>query len=128
MIERITAPGAPKPAGPYSHAVRAGDFIYVSGQAAIDPATNTFKIGTVAEETRQTLENIRSILGAAGAEMTDVVKCSVFLADIRDFAEMNKVYAEFFGNAKPARTTVRATLPAHGLKIEIDCIAYKPLG
>jgi len=128
MIERITAPGAPEPAGPYSHAVRAGDFIYVSGQAAIDPATNTFKIGTVAEETRQTLENIRSILGAAGAEMTDVVKCSVFLADIRDFAEMNKVYAEFFGNAKPARTTVSATLPAHGLKVEIDCVAYKPLG
>jgi 2-iminobutanoate/2-iminopropanoate deaminase len=128
MIERITAPGAPKPAGPYSHAVRAGDFIYVSGQAAIDPATNTFKIGTVAEETRQTLENIQSILSAAGAEMTDVVKCSVFLADIRDFAEMNKVYTEFFGNAKPARTTVSAQLPAHGLKVEIDCVAYKPLG
>lgn len=127
MIERITAPGAPNPAGPYSHAVRAGDFIYVSGQAAIDPSTNTFKIGTVAEETRQTLENIRSILSAAGAEMTDVVKCSVFLADIRDFAEMNKVYAEFFGNAKPARTTVNAQLPAHGLKVEIDCVAYKPL-
>ena len=128
MIERIMAPGGPSPRGPYSHAVRAGDFIFVSGQAALDPATNTSVPGTVAAETHQTIKNIQSILQAAGADLSDVVKCSVFLADIRDFAEMNQVYEEYFGQAKPARTTVNALLPAQDLKVEIDCIAYKPAG
>ena len=128
MIERIMAPGGPSPRGPYSHAVRAGDFIYVSGQAALNPATNAADPGTVAEETHQTIKNVQSILQAAGADLSDVVKCSVFLADIRDFAEMNQVYEEYFGEAKPARTTVNALLPAQGLKVEIDCVAYKPAG
>jgi 2-iminobutanoate/2-iminopropanoate deaminase len=128
MIERIMAPGGPSPRGPYSHAVRAGDFIFVSGQAALDPATNTSVPGTVAAETHQTIKNIQSILQAAGSDLSDVVKCSVFLADIRDFAEMNQVYEEYFGQAKPARTTVSALLPAQGLKVEIDCIAYKSAG
>lgn len=128
MIERIMAPGGPSPRGPYSHAVRAGDFIFVSGQAALNPATNASEPGTVAEETHQTIKNVQSILQAAGADLSDVVKCSVFLADIRDFAEMNQVYEEYFGQAKPARTTVNALLPAQGLKVEIDCIAYKPAG
>jgi 2-iminobutanoate/2-iminopropanoate deaminase len=127
MLERITAPGAPQPRGPYSHAVRAGDFIYVSGQVALNPKTNEFEVGTVAQETRRTLDNIRSILQAAGASLEDVVKCSVFLADIRSFGEMNEVYNEYFGKAKPARTTVQAVLPATGVKIEIDCVAYKPV-
>ena len=126
MIDRLTAPGAPTPRGPYSHAVRAGDFIFVSGQAALDPKTNQFQIGTVEEETRRTIENIESILTAAGADLGDVVKCSVFLSDIRDFQAMNGVYEEYFGKAKPARTTVQATLPAQGIKVEIDCVAYKP--
>lgn len=128
MLERITAPGAPQPKGPYSHAVRAGDFIYVSGQAAINPQTNEFEVGTVAQETRRTLDNIGSILQAAGAGLEDVVKCSVFLTDVRDFAEMNEVYNEYFGKAKPARTTVQAILPGRGIKVEIDCVAYKPAG
>jgi 2-iminobutanoate/2-iminopropanoate deaminase len=106
--------------------VRAGDFIYVSGQVAINPQTNTLEHGTVASETRMTNENIRAILKAAGADLGDVIKCSVFLADIRDFAAMNEVYGEYFGAAKPARTTVQATLPALGIKVEIDCVAYKP--
>ena len=126
MIERIASPEAPEPRGPYSHAVRAGDFIYVSGQVAINPKTNQFEPGTVADETRRTIENIRAILQAAGADLADVVKCSVFLADIRDFAAMNEVYAQFFGEAKPARSTVHAMLPAPGMKVEIDCVAYKP--
>lgn len=126
MLERITAPGAPEPKGPYSHAVRAGDFIYVSGQAAINPKTNEFEVGAVAQETRRTLDNVRSILEAAGASLEDVVKCSVFLTDVRDFAEMNEVYNEYFGKAKPARTTVQAILPGKGIKVEIDCVAYKP--
>ena len=127
MIERILAPGAPEPRGPYSHAVRAGDFIYVSGQVAINPHSNKLEQGTVASETRMTIENIRAILKAAGADLGDVIKCSVFLADIRDFSAMNEVYGEYFGAAKPARTTVQATLPAQGIKVEIDCVAYKPV-
>jgi len=127
MLERILAPGAPNPRGPYSHAVRAGDFIFVSGQGPIDPVTNEIHSGDAATETRKTLENIQNILSAAGAGMSDVVKCSVFLTDIRDFAAMNQVYAEFFGDTKPARTTVQAVqLPAHGIRVEIDCVAYKP--
>ncbi len=123
-IQRVTAAGAPKPQGPYSHAVKAGEFVYVSGQAALDPRTSKPIGGTVAEETRLTIENIKAILEAAGATLADVVKCAVFLADIRDFAAMNAVYAEYFGDAKPARTTVQACLPAASLKVEIDCIAY----
>lgn len=126
MIERITAEGAPSPQGPYSHAVKAGDFIYVSGQASLDPATNQFVVGTVADETRRTIGNIESILKSAGAGLEDVIKCSVFLSDIRDFAEMNAVYEEYFGKAKPARTTVQAILPGKGIKVEIDCVAHKP--
>ena len=126
MLERLIAPGAPQPRGPYSHAVRAGDFIFVSGQGPIDPVTNELKVGDVASETRATLENIRNILKAAGADLADVVKCGVFLTDIRDFAAMNQVYSQFFGDIRPARTTVQAILPAHGSKVEIDCVAYKP--
>ena len=126
MLERIIAPGAATPRGPYSHAVRAGDFIYVSGQGPLDPATNQFKLGDVASETRQTLENVRTILRACGADLQDVVKCSVFLTDIKDFAAMNVVYSEFFGEIRPARTTVQATLPGRDTKVEIDCVAYKP--
>jgi len=128
MLERLIAPGAPQPRGPYSHAVRAGDFIFVSGQGPIDPATNELKLGDVASETRATLENIRNILKAAGADLADVVRCGVFLTDIRDFAGMNQVYSQFFGEIRPARTTVQAILPAHGSKVEIDCVAYKPVG
>ena len=127
MLERITASGAPNPRGPYSHAVQTGDFIYVSGQAAINPETMQPEHGTAASETRRTLENLKAILSAAAADLSDVVKCSVFLTDIRDFAEMNEVYGEYFGDTKPARTTVQATLPALGLKVEVDCVAYKPL-
>lgn len=123
-IERVTARDAPNPQGPYSHAVKAGGFVYVSGQAALDPETSKPINGTVAEETRRTLENVKAILAASGASLGDVVKCSVFLADIRDFRAMNEVYAEYFGQAKPARTTVQSTLPASGLKVEIDCVAY----
>ena len=128
MIERLTPHGSPAPRGPYSPAVRAGDFVFVSGQLPIDAASNKIASASVAEQTRQTIENLKTVLSAAGAGLADVVKCSVFLADIRDFAAMNEVYAEFFGEAKPARSTVQAVLPSSEARVEIDCIAYAPRG
>ena len=128
MIERLTPHGSPAPRGSYSPAVRAGDFVFVSGQLPIDAASNRIVSASVAEQTRQTIENLKTVLSAAGAGLADVVKCSVFLADIRDFAAMNEVYAEFFGEAKPARSTVQAVLPSSEARVEIDCIAYAPRG
>jgi len=119
MIERIHPPGAPAPRGPYSPAVRAGDFIFVSGQ--VPP-----QHGDVAHETRQVLNNVKGILEGCGASLADVVKCTVFLAEGRDFAAMNAVYAEFFGEAKPARSTVVTAFAIPNIRVEIDAIAYKP--
>jgi len=127
MIQRISPPGAPTPRGPYSPAVRAGDCIYVSGQAAVDAISGKAILGDVQTETRQTLTNIKNILEGCGASMSDVVRCGVFLTDANDFKAMNEVYAEFFGDSKPARTTVIVVaLPLTDAKVEIDAIAYKP--
>ena len=126
MIERLSPPGVVVPRGPYSPAVRAGDFLFVSGQGPIDPATNQYSYGDIAHETRQVLNNIRRILEGCGATLADVVKCSVFLSDGRDFKAMNEVYAEFFDAAKPARTTVETKFADPKMKVEIDCIAYQP--
>jgi 2-iminobutanoate/2-iminopropanoate deaminase len=126
MIERIIPPGVPVPKSPYSPAVRAGDFIFVSGQGPNDPATNQMSFGDIQHETRVVLNNVKRILEGCGASMADVVKCSVFLRDAKDFAAMNAVYAEFFGDQKPARTTVEAKFAVAEMKVEIDCIAYKP--
>jgi 2-iminobutanoate/2-iminopropanoate deaminase len=126
MIERITPPGVPKPRGPYSPAVRAGDFIFVAGQGPVDVVTDKMSFGDIKHETGIVLNNIKRILEGCGASMADVVKCSVFLKDGKDFAAMNEVYAEFFGDQKPARTTVEAKFAQPDMKVEIDCIAYKP--
>jgi 2-iminobutanoate/2-iminopropanoate deaminase len=126
MIERLSPPGVPIPRGPYSPAVRAGDFIFVSGQGPIDVATNKISFGDIAHETRVTIGNIQHILEGCGASLADVVKCSVFLLDGKDFGAMNEVYNEFFGAAKPARTTVVTSFHTPTMKVEIDCIAYKP--
>ena len=128
MIERINPPGAPAPRGPYSPAVRAGDFIFVSGQVSADPVTNELSLGDIGHETRVVLNNIRRILEGCGASMADVVKCSVFLRDGKEFGAMNEVYAEVFGSQKPARTTVEAKFANPDIRVEIDCIAYKPRG
>jgi len=125
MIERLSPPGIAAPRGPYSPAVRAGDFIFVSGQLAVDPATNQFVPGDIQQETRMTLNNIKRILEGAGASMADAVRVGVFLADGTEFAKMNEVYAEFFGDAKPARTTIVCKFAAD-IRVEIDCVAYSP--
>ncbi len=125
-LERIVPAGGASPRGHYTPALRAGDFIYVSGQGPIDPATDKLAAGDVAFQTQLTLGNIRRILEAAGAQLTDVVKCSVFLRDISEFQNMNRAYAEFFGEHKPARTTVEAKFHQAEMLVEIDCVAYKP--
>ncbi len=126
MIERITPPGIPTPRGPYSPAVRAGDFVYVSGQGPIDPETNQFSFGDIKHETRVVLNNVRRILEGCGSSMRDVVKCNVYLRDGDDFAAMNEVYGEFFGEAKPARTTIECKFANKQMKVEIDAVAYQP--
>jgi 2-iminobutanoate/2-iminopropanoate deaminase len=125
MKKSVFPENAPRPAGPYSPAVVAGDFIYVSGQGPTDPATGQYVRDSVQAETRQVLRNIQTILEAAGATLADVVKCNVYLADRNDFAAMNEAYQEFFPNDPPARTTVEAHPPVD-IRVEIDCVAYRP--
>jgi 2-iminobutanoate/2-iminopropanoate deaminase len=125
-MDRIFPAGGASPRGHYTPGIRAGDFIYVSGQGPIDPATDKLAEGDVEFQTRLTLSNIQRILEAAGATITDVVKCSVFLRDIAEFQNMNRAYAAFFGDHKPARTTVEAKFHQAGMLVEIDCVAYKP--
>ena len=124
-IERIFPPHAPTPRGAYSPAVRAGDFIFVSGQGPIDPLTDKMSPGDIQHQTRMTLANLQRILESCGATLADVVKCSVFLLDAGEFKAMNQVYAEFFPDNRPARTTVEAKFHDAEMRVEIDCIAYK---
>ncbi|MFC4871507.1 RidA family protein [Negadavirga shengliensis] len=111
--------------GAYSDAILVDGFLFVSGQASVDFGTSEFKRGTIEEETRRTLDNIKAIIEAAGGTMDNVVKCTVHLADINEFDRYNKVYADYFTGIKPARITVQSVL-AEGLKVEIDCIAKIP--
>jgi 2-iminobutanoate/2-iminopropanoate deaminase len=123
----MTMPDSPEPKGAYSQVVRAGDFLFVSGQGPIDPRTNEFSFGDIRRETSLVLKKLESILAGCGASASHIVKCSVFLAEASDFQAMNEVYSAFFQGAPPARTTVQAALVEPGMKIEIDCIAYYPL-
>jgi 2-iminobutanoate/2-iminopropanoate deaminase len=125
-IERIFPHHAPTPRGPYSPGVRAGDFIFVSGQGPVDPVTDKIAPGDIRHQTRVTLNNLRVILEACGATLDDVVKCSVFLKDAAEFKQMNEAYAEFFPANRPARTTIEAKFHNAEMLVEIDCVAYKP--
>ena len=125
MRQVVISDDLPKPAGPYSPGIIAGDFVYVSGQGPSDPATGQMVAESVQAETRQVLRNVQAILEAAGTSLANVVKCNVYLADRRDFAAMNEAYAEFFPTDPPARTTVEA-LPPVDIRVEIDCVAYIP--
>ena len=125
MIERLTPPGVPTPRGPYSPAVRAGDFIFVAGQVPVDPATDALSTGDIQHETRLVLNNVKRILEGAGASLADVVRVGVYLADGAEFGAMNEVYAEYFGEHKPARTTIVCRF-AESIRVEIDCVAYRP--
>ena len=123
MIETISTENAPGAIGPYSQAVRTGNMVFCSGQIPIDPATGEFVSSDVAEQTRQVLKNLSAVLEAAGTDLNNVVKTTVFLADMNDFTAMNEVYAEFFSENKPARATVQAARLPRDARVEIECIA-----
>ena len=119
----IRTPRAPAPIGPYEQAIRAGGFLFLSGQVAIDPASGKLLAGDVAAQTRRTLENVKAVLEAGGSSLQRVVRVSVYLADMADFPRMNEVYSEFFGDVCPARSTIAVKgLPA-GAAVEVDAIA-----
>lgn len=123
----VQSENLPAPRGPYSPGVVFERLIFVSGQGAIDPATGSLAGPDIETQTEQVLKNIAAILEAAGSSLNHVLRCGVFLTDIRDFPQMNAVYARMFGDNRPARTTVQvALLPAPDLKVEIDAIAYIP--
>jgi 2-iminobutanoate/2-iminopropanoate deaminase len=119
----IATDRAPRAIGPYSQAVRAGNLVFASGQIPIDPATGEFVAGGVAEQTDQVLRNLTSVFAAAGVELNEIVKTTVFLADMEDFAAMNEVYGRFFGEQPPARATVQAARLPRDAKVEIEAIA-----
>ncbi|MEO8436713.1 MAG: RidA family protein [Pyrinomonadaceae bacterium] len=123
MKKTVHTDRAPKAIGPYSQAVRAGNLVFASGQVAIDPATGQFVPGGVAEQTEQALRNLTEVLTAAGTGLNRVIKTSVFLADMSDFAAMNEVYGRFFSSEPPARSTVAAAGLPRDARVEIDAIA-----
>lgn len=125
MKKAISTQLAPAAIGPYSQAIEAGGMVFVSGQLPIDPATGNFAEGDMQELTRQSLTNISNILAEAGLTMENVVKTSVFLADMDDFAEMNAAYAAFFTGTAPARSAVAVKTLPKGARVEIECIAVK---
>ena len=124
-MKAIHTDQAPKALGPYSQAIEAGGMVFASGQVPIDPATDQFVSGGIKEQTRQSLTNARSILQQAGTDLSHVVKTTVFLADMTDFAAMNEVYAEFFSQPYPARSAVAVKQLPKGALVEVECIAVK---
>ena len=119
----VSTDDAPNAVGPYVQGVRAGDFLFVSGQVALDPATGQLVDGGVEAQTERVLKNVRAILEAGGSSLDRVVKATVYLTDLGEFETMNRVYASFFGDSRPARVTVEVSrLPRNG-KVEIDAIA-----
>jgi 2-iminobutanoate/2-iminopropanoate deaminase len=121
--KHVTTDKAPRPIGPYSQGVIAGGFLYVSGQIPIDPATNELVGGDIQTQTRRVLDNLVGILKDAHLGPEDVVKTTVFLTDLNEFAGMNEVYARYFGKEPPARSTIQAAALPRGVRIEIDLIA-----
>jgi len=123
MLTPVDVPNAPKPVGPYSSAMIVGTLVYVSGQSGRDPVTDQVA-EDIETQTAQVLDNIRTILEAAGTSLSKVVRCGVFLTDMNEFKRMNTVYERMFAGHKPARTTVAVSeLPGPGLRVEIDAIA-----
>jgi 2-iminobutanoate/2-iminopropanoate deaminase len=121
--EVIATANAPKAIGPYEQAIKVGEFVYISGQIPLDPKTGNLVEGDIKVQTRRVMENLKAILEAAGSSLERVVKATVFLKSIGDFAAMNEIYAEYLGAAKPARSTVAVADLPRGALVEIDLIA-----
>jgi 2-iminobutanoate/2-iminopropanoate deaminase len=122
MKEIISTENAPGAIGPYSQAIKTGNMVFVSGQIPIDPATGDFVSNDVSEQTEQVLKNLSAVLEAAGSSLNNVVKTTVFLADMNDFAAMNEIYAKYFSENKPARATVQAARLPRDARVEIEAI------
>ena len=122
-IDFVATPNAPRAIGPYSQATRAGGLVFTAGQVGFDPSTGELVDGGIAEQTEQVLLNIRAILQASGLDMANVIKTTVFLVDMADFAAMNTVYARAFGDHRPARSTVAVAALPRGARVEIEAIA-----
>ncbi len=124
-MEIVSTANAPQAIGPYSQAVVAGDLVFLAGQIPLDPSSMELVDGDVATQTERVLENVTAVLEAAGSSLDKVVKTTVYLADMADFPAMNEVYAQYFGDHKPARATVQAAGLPMGVSVEIDAIATK---
>ena len=120
--QAITAEGAPAAVGPYSHAVRSGGFLFLSGQTPLDPATGKLVEGGIGEQTRRCLQNLEAVCAAAGASLADAVRCGIYVTDMGTFAEVNEAYATFFGDPPPARSTIGVAALPVGAQVEIDAI------
>ena len=128
MRRAIAAPGAPKAIGPYSPAIQAGSLLFLSGQIPLDPATGAVVAGDITSQTDQVMRNISALLGAAGASFEHVVRTTVFLADIEEFAAMNAVYGRYVADPPPARSTVQVARLPRDVRVEIDVIALLSQG
>ena len=123
-MQPVSTTGAPGAIGPYSQGIRAGDFVFLSGQIPLDPETGRIAGDGIVDQTHQVLKNLGAVLAAAGASYGQVVKTTVYLADMSEFNAMNQVYAEYFGAPAPARATVQAARLPRDVRVEIDAIAY----
>lgn len=121
---KVATDKAPRPVGPYSQAIIAGNTVYVAGQGPLDPKTGRIEVTGIEEQAKRTFENIKAILEASGSSMANVVKVNIYLADLKDFAKMNEIYRQYFPADYPARATIGAQLLL-GMLIEVDCIAVK---
>ena len=124
MRETVSSEQAPKAIGPYSQAIRAGDFLFLSGQIPLDAATGQLVPGDVAAQTRQVLDNLRAVLAASGHDLEAVVRTTIYLADLSDFAVVNEVYRGYFADPAPARATVQVARLPRDARVEIDAVAY----
>jgi len=123
MLEAVLTSEAPAPIGPYNQAIRAGGFLFCSGQIPLDPATGEIVAGDVAAQTRQVMKNVEAVLRAAGASFAEVVKTTIFLTDMNDFAQVNAIYGQAFGDTPPARSTVAVAALPRGSRVEIEVVA-----
>ena len=122
----VMADGAPPPAGPYSHAVESNGLLFCSGQVPLDPGTGKLVEGSIGDQARRCLENLKLVCGARGAQLSDAVRMAIYVTDISTFAQVNEAYGEYFGEGAPARTTIGVAALPGGAQIEMDAIVAMP--